>query len=80
MTVMNQKLDELWSKYDKDGSDFIEKSEGKKLLLELVGQKKIDEADGYEAAFDGLDQSDDGRLSKAEIGKFIKWLCEPEGN
>ncbi len=66
-------LDELWARYDKDKSGFLEKKEAYGLCQELMGHHNID-ALSYHEAFLGLDRTDDGMLSKHEIDKFLIWL------
>ena len=65
-----QKAVELFKKFDKDGSDTIDREEFKELMASL---KACDESQ-LDSALQSLDTSGDGKISFSEFLNWLNWL------
>ena len=65
-------LDQIWEKFDTDGSGQIEKTEMRAILLDLyeyMGVTTTEEA--LDAKFKELDVDNNGSISKLEMTTFV---------
>ena len=77
--AIDKVVNELWSKYDKDDSNALEKEEAftyiKDVMAELNPSAVMSE-DMLDQAFGSLDLDSNGSLSKAEFKTFVVKLTE----
>lgn len=74
VTVVNN----VWGKYDKDGSGTLDKAEAMKFVEDSLGQMtgefKFTPAD-YDAFFKDLDKDGSGDVDKEEMFRFVRQVC-----
>lgn len=64
-------IEKIWNYYDKDHNGILEGEEYHKFIRELCESCKLQ---GYEQNIASLiDKNKDGKITKAEIYKFLKW-------
>ena len=72
----SKQVDEIWAKYDADGSGVLEKDEAMKFLrdinMEIFGAETTDEQN--EATFKMIDENGNGSFEKDELKKHIAGL------
>ena len=75
--LINKTVEAVWSQYDKDGNNFLDKEECKAFikdsLRELGHGDPTDEE--YEAAIKEFDHDGSGQISKNEMAAYLKKLC-----
>ena len=76
MADRQKQVDEIWAKYDADGSGSLEKAEAMKFLSdineEIFGDKPTEES--LEGTFKMIDENGDGKFVKEELAKHIAGL------
>lgn len=74
VTVVNN----VWGKYDKDGSGSLDKEEAMRFVQDSLGQMtgdhKFTPAD-YEQFFKDLDKDGSGDVDKEEMFRFVRQVC-----
>ena len=69
-----QRVEEIWAKFDVDGSGVLNREEGKAFLMQelenMTGQPPTDEE--IERNFSIIDEDGNGSLDKEEVLKFLK--------
>ena len=74
-TIINKCVDDIWDKYDKDMSGFLDKEETKAFVKDTMqemsdnGEWKDEE---FEKCFAEFDKDGSGTIEKAEMTLFIK--------
>ena len=76
MADKDKQVDEIWAKYDADGSGALEKAEAIKFLQDI--NKEIFGSDctpeSLEDTFKMIDENGDGKFVKEELRKHIAGL------
>ena len=68
------KVDEIFKKYDVDGSGVLEKRECLNVINDILTQKGLPRASAaqFNRYFAEVDTNDDGVLSRGELAKIVK--------
>ena len=73
---VKQKVDKMWPKWDKDGSGQLGKAEAKEALAAMLNDIEYGLGDmsdeEYDKLFKDMDPSEDEKVGKVEMQKFIK--------
>ena len=73
---VKQKVDKMWPKWDKDGSGQLGKAEAKEALAAMLNDIEYGLGDmsdeEYDKLFKDMDLSEDEKVGKVEMQKFIK--------
>ena len=67
----------MWSEYDVDGNNILDKNEAKAFIEELVtvidsSRAKEYDRDNFDTLFEAMDEDQNGFLSKSEMSTLIK--------
>ena len=76
--LINKTVEAVWSQYDKDGNNFLDKDECKAFIkdsLQELGQSVDGTDEEYEEAFKEFDHDGTGQISKNEMAAYLKKLC-----
>ena len=74
-TIINKCVDDIWTKYDKDNSGFLDKEETKAFVkdtMEEMSDNGTWDNKEFEKCFQEFDKDGSGTIEKAEMTVFIK--------
>ena len=78
--VLQQVVNDIWVLYDKDNNGYLDKTEAKKFIFNVVGSTEAAafEENEFDECFDELDINGTGVIERAEMVSFIKALTRQD--